>query len=94
MSLEARYVLQEELQRRRERAARFQTQDTLAEYQPAVDLEKEQRRRARAKKFGTTYQPTDETGLAHAGVLRQFMLLRLARLPSVPLFLVTACSRI
>ena len=59
--------MQEELQRRRERAARFHTEDTLADYQPAVDLEKEQRRRARAKKFGTTYEPTDETGLAHAG---------------------------
>ena len=70
-----RRVLQEELKRRRERASRFQTQDKLAEYQPAVDMEEVQRRRARAEKFGTTYEPADETGLADAGVLRKCMLL-------------------
>ena len=58
---------QEELKRRKDRAARFRTQDTLAEYQPAVDLDEEQRRRARAQKFGVKYEPTDETGLADAG---------------------------
>jgi len=61
--------VQEELQRRRERAARFQTEDKLAEYQPAVDMEEEERRRARAKKFGIAYAPKDETGLADAGAL-------------------------
>ena len=67
-------LAQEELQRRRERAARFQTEDKLAEYQPAVDKEQEERRRARAKKFGVAYAPRDETGLADAGALRTCVL--------------------
>ena len=58
---------QEELKRRKERAARFRTEDKLAEYQPAVDMDEEQKRRARAQKFGVKYEPTDETGLAEAG---------------------------
>ncbi len=74
-------TVQEELQRRRERAARFQTDDKLAEYQPAVDMEEEQRRRARAKKFGVAYAPKDETGLADAGALRTCVLLSPSETP-------------
>jgi hypothetical protein len=76
---------QEELKRRRDRAARFRTQDTVAEYQPAVDLEEEQRRRARAQKFGVTYEPTDETGLADAGAAHACTLCSLFTATGVPL---------
>ena len=59
---------QEELDRRRQRAARFQTEDRLAEYRPPTDPEAEERKRERAERFGTTYEPPDETGLIEVGV--------------------------
>lgn len=59
--------MKEEIRRRRERAARFNTTDTLASYQPAVDLEEAEKRRKRAEKFGTKYQADDAAGLMDVG---------------------------
>lgn len=61
--------LQEEIARRRERAERFHTSDTLQSYQPAVDPEEAARRKHRAEKFGTEYVPEDAAGLMDVGAL-------------------------
>ena len=58
---------QEEIQRRRERASRFQTEDSLAAYQPAVDPADVAKRKKRAERFGTEYQPEDAAGLMDVG---------------------------
>lgn len=58
---------QEEIQRRRERASRFQTEDSLAAYQPAVDPADVAKRKKRAERFGTEYQPDDAAGLMDVG---------------------------
>ena len=55
--------------RRRERAARFGTEDTLAGYQPAVDPLEAARRKKRAEKFGTEYKEEDAAGLMDVGEL-------------------------
>ncbi len=60
-------VWQEEIQRRRERANRFQTEDTLASYQPVVDPAELAKRKKRAEKFGMEYQPEDAAGLMDVG---------------------------
>jgi len=69
---------QEEIQRRRERAARFQTQDSLASYQPAVDPADIARRKKRAQRFGVDYQPEDAAGLMDVGELTEGSLTHVA----------------
>ena len=59
--------MQEELKRRKDRSARFQTEDRLAEYRPPTDPEVEAKRKERAERFGTTYEPPDESGLIDVG---------------------------
>jgi hypothetical protein len=61
--------LQEQIARRRERAARFHTSDTLQTYQPAVNLDELARRKHRSEKFGTKYVPEDGAGLMDVGAL-------------------------
>lgn len=62
---------QEEIERRRQRAARFQTEDSLAAYQPAVDPADIARRKKRAERFGTEFQPEDAAGLMDVDLLEQ-----------------------
>ena len=62
-------LLQEEIQRRRARAAKYGTEDTLAAYQPVVDPEDAARRKKRAERFGVDYQPEDAAGLMDVGAL-------------------------
>jgi hypothetical protein len=63
----ASFALQEEIQRRRDRAARFQTEDSLAAYQPAVDPADIAKRKKRAERFGTEFQTEDAAGLMDVG---------------------------
>lgn len=62
-------VLQEEIERRRQRASRFQTEDSLAAYQPAVDPADIAKRKKRAERFSTEYEPEDAAGLMDVGEL-------------------------
>ena len=58
---------QEQLSRRKERAARFGTDDRLSDYRPPTDPEAEARKRERAERFGTAYEAPDESGLIDVG---------------------------
>lgn len=64
-------AVQEEIERRRQRATRFQTEDSLAAYQPAVDPADVARRKKRAERFGTEFQPEDAAGLMDVGEPKQ-----------------------
>ncbi|KAL4426356.1 hypothetical protein ABPG77_004650 [Micractinium sp. CCAP 211/92] len=54
---------EEEAAKRAQRAARFGLPSTGLEWQPPQPSEDEEKKRARAARFGVEYQPKDETGL-------------------------------
>jgi hypothetical protein len=62
-------TLQEEVERRRQRAERFGTQGQSMEsrYVPLEMPEDETRKKERADRFGIAYRPTDTTGMSENG---------------------------
>ena len=58
---------QEEVQRRQERAERFQIEDEALKYVPVAPPEDEEKRKERAARFGTTYEAPDQSGQKDAG---------------------------